>query len=43
MEAILNFDNELDVSVLDRVVQVMYTSAGAEVRRWRPRRDDQQG
>lgn len=31
MQAILDFSQELDVSTLDRVVQVMYTTAGAEV------------
>ncbi|KAL9940160.1 hypothetical protein V8E36_000865 [Tilletia maclaganii] len=30
MEAILDFSNDLDVNVLDRVVTVLYTSAGAE-------------
>lgn len=32
MQAILDFSQELDVPLLDRVVQVMYTTAGAEVR-----------
>lgn len=31
MQAILDFSQELDVPTLDRVVQVMYTTAGAEV------------
>jgi hypothetical protein len=31
MDAILDFDTELDVGLLDRVVAVMYTSSGAEV------------
>ena len=35
MEAILNFEQDLDVATLDRVVQVMYTSSGAEVRNLR--------
>ena len=30
MERILDFSQELDVSVLDQVVQVMYTSSGAQ-------------
>lgn len=31
MQAILDFSQELDVPTLDRVVQVMYTTSGAEV------------
>ena len=32
MEGILNFDKELDVALLDRVVQTFFTGRGAEVR-----------
>jgi hypothetical protein len=33
MERILDFSQELDVPTLDQVVQVMYTTSGAQVRR----------
>ena len=32
MERILDFSQELDVPTLDQVVQVMYTTSGAQVR-----------
>lgn len=30
-QAVLDFDNELDVNMLDRVIETFYTGAGAEV------------
>jgi exportin-1 len=33
MEALLNFDKELDIALLDRIVQTFFTGSGAEV--WR--------
>lgn len=30
-QAILDFDNELDVNLLDRVIETFYTGAGTEV------------
>lgn len=31
MEAILNYDSELDINLLDRIVQTFYTGSGVEV------------
>lgn len=31
MDSVLNFDKELDVGLLDRIVQTFYTGAGPDV------------